>query len=155
MKKIFIFLACTLVVVGATAGVSMKTDYLPSDGRSLMGETTEKDSHGTGQINPMSSPSVTDPYVINEIPEGQLKTYTRTGGYIYHRFVETGIEEIEDVMNVVFAEDGKVYIQNPVAWLSNGNWVEGSLDEATGIISVPTGQYVAWFPERGYGGQLM
>ena len=101
-----------------------------------------------------SEPDI-DPQVISEIPDGLLKSYIRTGGYIYHRFVETGIEEIEDVMNVVYGENGKVYIQNPVAWLSNGNWVEGTLDESTGIISVPTGQFVAWFPDRGYGGQLM
>lgn len=98
---------------------------------------------------------VVDPYVIKEIPDGILKSYTRTGGYIYHQFVMTGIEELDDVMNVVFADNDKVYIQNPVAWLSNGNWVEGTLDAETGIISVPTGQYVAWFPDRGYGGQLM
>ena len=66
-------------------------------------------------------PDPTDvPTVISETPEGTLLTYYRTGGYIYHKFMETGITEFEDVMNVVFAEDGKVYIQGQcVSWMAN------------------------------------
>lgn len=101
-------------------------------------------------------PDPTDvPTVISETPEGTLLTYYRTGGYIYHKFMETGITEFEDVMNVVFAEDGKVYIQNPIATLTNGNWVEGTYDQESGIISVPTGQCVSWMANYGYGGLLV
>ena len=95
------------------------------------------------------------PTVISEVPDGALMTYYRTGGYIYHKFMETGITEFEDVMNVVFAEDGKVYIQNPIATLTNGNWVEGTYDQESGIISVPTGQCVSWMANYGYGGLLV
>lgn len=95
------------------------------------------------------------PTVISEVPDGALMTYHRTGGYIYHKFLETGITEFEDVMNVVFAEDGKVYIQNPIATLTNGNWVEGTYDQESGIISVPTGQCVSWMANYGYGGLLV
>lgn len=95
------------------------------------------------------------PTVITETPEGTLLTYYRSGGYIYHNFLETGITEFEDVMNVVFAEGGKVYIQNPITTLSNGNWVEGTYNEETGIISIPTGQCVSWMTNYGYGGLLV
>ena len=63
--------------------------------------------------------------------------------------------ELDGKVSVVFAEDGKAYIQNPL-WYHDGygSWVEGTYDEATGIISVPIGQYLSWSDQYGYGIQL-
>lgn len=99
---------------------------------------------------------VVTPTVITEQPEGELVTYMRAGGSIYSSFFGLGATEVDGKLNVVFAEDGKAYIQNPMWWFDTYNsWVEGTYDEATGIITVPTGQYLSWNEGYEYGVQLM
>ena len=99
---------------------------------------------------------VVTPTVITEQPEGELVTYMRTGDCIYSSLFGIGITTMDGKMNVVFAEDGKAYIQNPMWWHDGNNtWVEGTYDEATGIITVPTGQYLNWYADSEYGIQMM
>ena len=102
------------------------------------------------EVDPSSLPTV-----ISEQPEGELIMYNRFGGYIANSFFGVTNGELDGKVSVVFAEDGKAYIQNPL-WYHDGygSWVEGTYDEATGIISVPTGQYLSWNEESGYGIQL-
>ena len=99
---------------------------------------------------------VITPTVITEQPEGELVSYQRAGDCIYSGFFGLGVTSQDGKMNVVFAEDGKAYIQNPLWWYDSYNtWVEGTYDEATGIITVPTGQYLNWYESNEYGIQLM
>ena len=99
---------------------------------------------------------VVAPTVITEQPEGELVTYMRTGDCIYSSLFGIGMTAQDGKMNVVFAEDGKAYIQNPMWWHDgNNSWVEGTYDEATGIITVPTGQYLNWYESSEYGIQMM
>ena len=93
--------------------------------------------------------------IISEQPEGDLIIYNRFGGYIANSFLGVMNGELDGKVSVVFAEDGKAYIQNPL-WYHDGygSWVEGTYDEATGIISVPIGQYLSWSDQYGYGIQL-
>ncbi len=102
------------------------------------------------EVDPSSLPTV-----ISEQPEGDLIIYNRFGGYIANSFFGVMNGELDGKVSVVFAEDGKAYIQNPL-WYHDGygSWVEGTYDEATGIISVPIGQYLSWSDEYGYGIQL-
>jgi hypothetical protein len=102
------------------------------------------------EVDPSSLPTI-----ISEQPEGDLIIYNRYGGYIANSFFGVMNGELDGKVSVVFAEDGKAYIQNPL-WYhdSYGSWVEGTYDEATGIISVPLGQYLSWNDENGYGVQL-
>ncbi len=102
------------------------------------------------EVDPSSLPTV-----ISEQPEGDLIIYNRFGGYIANSFLGVMNGELDGKVSVVFAEDGKAYIQNPL-WYhdSYGSWVEGTYDEATGIISVPIGQYLSWSDQYGYGIQL-
>ncbi len=102
------------------------------------------------EVDPSSLPTI-----ISEQPEGDLIIYNRYGGYIANSFFGVMNGELDGKVSVVFAEDGKAYIQNPL-WYhdSYGSWVEGTYDEATGIISVPLGQYLSWDDEDGYGVQL-
>lgn len=95
------------------------------------------------------------PPVIEEQPEGELRLYQRTGGIV--REVEKDytvaegenpyeiiIEEQDGSLNIVFAEDGKVYIQRPVSWSYYDGWIEGTLSADGKTITVPMGQYIAY-----------
>ena len=100
---------------------------------------------------PTPDPEPETPTIITEQPEGQLVSYLRSGACIYSGFFGLGITGQDGKINVVYAEDGKAYIQNPLWYIENGNWVEGTYDAATGIITVPTGQYLAWYEGTSYG----
>ena len=100
---------------------------------------------------------VVTPTLILDQPEGELMTFQRTGGCIYYTIFGLGNQLQEGKINVVFSpEPGKVYVQNAMMWYDYvGAWVEGTYDEATGIITIPTGQYIHYYPEDGYGVQMM
>ena len=97
--------------------------------------------------------------IITEQPEGELRTYVRSGGatrasmYFENKRRQDGM-----VSNVVFAPDGKtVYFQNIVSHAANGTWVKGTIEGNQ--ILVPYGQLVNWWDvdskgETNYGLQL-
>jgi len=100
---------------------------------------------------------VVTPNVITEQPEGQLYTYWRQGTCIYSSWLfGIGESPLDGKMEVVFGNDGKVYIHNPLWWCdSYDSWVEGTYDWMTGIITIPTGQYLNWSEDYEYGVQLV
>lgn len=97
-------------------------------------------------IEPSAPPSV-----IDETPAGTPKMYARSGdgfmvfyGYIFPH------EQNGQILNTVMSEDNKtIYIQDPVSSAMAETWVKGTVDGST--ISVPTGQYIMYDPEEGYG----
>jgi len=94
------------------------------------------------------------PTVITEQPEGELHSYFRTGDCIGSGWTGINLYKQDGKMNVVYNGD-VAYIQNPLWWTDSYNsWVVGSYDATTGIISVPTGQYLSWNEEDEYGLQL-
>lgn len=91
-----------------------------------------------------TTPQVT-PTVITEQPEGQLYTYIRKSAALSNSINGLNVSETDGKVSVVFGENGKVYIQNPMWWYDNYNsWVEGTYDWMTGIITIPTGQFLNW-----------
>ena len=87
--------------------------------------------------------------IISEQPEGELKIYTRAGGYL-NRETSGDITNADQsgYANVIFAADNKVYIRNIVSECSIGTWVEGTLSEDGKTITVALGQnlyYVAQY----------
>ena len=92
--------------------------------------------------------------LIDSQPEGELRIYTRSGGLI--REVEKDIVDDEDpyelkvltqdgTLNIVFAADNKVYLQQPTSWLTlYDGWVEGTLSDDGTTITVQLGQYTAY-----------
>lgn len=108
--------------------------------------------------NPVETPVI--PTVITEQPEGELRTYMRTGACVFNAYPGYGspgvIEQTGKMFVVLNAEAGKAYIQRVSYWheFAEG-WVEGTYDETTGIISIPVGQYVYYSEMGNYGIQMM
>jgi len=97
----------------------------------------------------------TGPSIITEQPEGDLYTLHRnssaiiTGAEVYRGLTDG------DVNFVINEQEGKAYIQNPL-WLHDYYyWVEGTYDAESGLISIPTGQYVYYNEDQAYGIQVM
>ena len=85
------------------------------------------------------------PTIITEQPEGTLYQYYRTDGACIHNSVwGIAISEMDGKMKVVFdATSDDVYIKNFSWYFNNHNaWVKGTYDKESGIITVPTGQYL-------------
>ena len=95
------------------------------------------------------------PTIITEQPEGTLYTYNRSGEYLMRSSSSIYPESQSGKLNVVFDNNGKAYIQDPLFALGNGAWVEGDYDWMTGVITVPTGQFLSWNESYQYGIQLM
>ena len=109
------------------------------------------------EIEPEPEPETPD--LITELPAGCADfKFMRSGVCLYSSyFFGIGMTDIDGDLIVAFNEDAtKAYIQNPIWWFdSYGTWVEGDFDLNTGIITVPTGQYLTWSDSYGYGIQLM
>lgn len=96
------------------------------------------------------------PSIITEQPEGDLYTLKRNSATIITSGGEVVHNKTDGDVNIVINEqEGKAYIQNPL-WLQDyGYWVEGDYDAESGMIAVPTGQYVYYNESMKYGIQLM
>ena len=96
------------------------------------------------------------PTIITEQPEGDLYTLKRNSGTIITSGGEVVHNKTDGDVNIVINEqEGKAYIQNPL-WLQDyGYWVEGTYDAESGMIAVPTGQYVYYNESMKYGIQLL
>ena len=88
------------------------------------------------------------PTVIYDQPEGELVVYMRDGATIYSSFFGVSASLTDGKLNVVYGDNDKVYIQDPLYYVGAGTWVEGTFDRATGIITIPTGQFVYWDDEN-------
>lgn len=110
----------------------------------------------TMPASPVTVTFTTEPIIIDEIPDGcEVKTYVRNSGVIYSSQGKLYFYEGTGKFNVAFAPDGTVYIQDP-AWAVDNehSWVKGTYDEATSIISIPTGQFLTWQSGSQWGVQL-
>lgn len=94
--------------------------------------------------------------VIYDQPEGEVAIYNRAGMSIFTGYFGVQSSTFADKMMIVYGTDGNVYIQNPLWWNKSFNtWVCGSYDPETGIISVPTGQYLMYNEDADLGIQLL
>ena len=99
-------------------------------------------------------PEPESPTVITEIPEGcDVYTYFRNSGTIYSGFFGISGGVTDGKFTVAFdMTNGDVYIQNPMWYFDGSNsWVKGTYDWTTGIITIPTGQYLSWYEDYQYG----
>ena len=85
---------------------------------------------------------------ILDQPQGEMRVYQRSGLVKYLDEDTNSIKTLsqQGTMTVVFADDGIVYIQNPVSeltgFLSRGCWVKGTLSSDGHTITVPLGQNI-------------
>ena len=94
------------------------------------------------------------PTVITEIPENcEVNTYWRSTGYIASSMFGVSAGYTDGTFKIAIdPETNEAYIQNPVWWVDSYNsWVKGEYDPETGIITIPTGQYLMWNDAYAYG----
>ncbi len=94
------------------------------------------------------------PTVITEIPENcEVNTYWRSTGYIASSMFGVSAGYTDGTFQIAIdPETNEAYILNPVWWVDSYNsWVKGEYDPETGIITVPTGQYLMWSDAYAYG----
>ena len=82
--------------------------------------------------------------IITERPQGELKTYIRSGQAIY---VSGGLYSGEQSGKcyIVYGDEGKVYLQNILYGCGDyfgESWVEGTIEG--NVITVPLGQSIHW-----------
>ena len=87
---------------------------------------------------------VEHPSVIDEQPEGELKTYKRTSVCLNYSPTSKASYNIETKTSegkIVFCNDGRtVYIQDPIQSLSYGTWIKGTLNNEGTVITMPLPQ---------------
>lgn len=85
--------------------------------------------------------------VITEQPVGTLKNYNREGCCVINDY-EAGfyVAYQEGKVSIVFGEDGKVYMKNPLMAMAYDTWVEGTLSEDGTTITIPMGQVLYHSP---------
>ena len=84
--------------------------------------------------------------IITEQPDGELKTYARTGGYYYLESQKLYIGQQSGSIDVVFASDNKVYFKELLYQTASNYWIEGTLSADGKTITVPLGQNIAYVP---------
>ena len=89
--------------------------------------------------------------MITGVPAtAELKYYTRSG--YYHDRDNNYAETAQSGMVTIAFDGNDVYIQNPIADYLNNVWIKGTKSDNT--ITVPLKQFVAYFPEEGYGSYI-
>ncbi len=92
------------------------------------------------------------PEILYDTPEGEMRMYSRDGdGYTESYGYIVPDSQHGYFLKMVYAPDGTtVYMYNPIAscYMAEA-WVKGSTDGTT--VTIPTGQYLAYSEEMGYG----
>ena len=141
MKKLSVLLVALAVAVSASAGVSLKANRTIKSNKIVNTKVTK--------FKAADLKKKADFRVINEQPEGELKSYQRAGDAIYAASgsIYQGEQQANARMDVVFAENNVVYLKN-ILYQSGqyfgDNWVEGTINEEGTEITVPMGQSIYW-----------
>lgn len=91
--------------------------------------------------------------IISEQPEGELKTYQRSGGAIYNMwgYIFSTYQD-GGAMQMVFADDGKtVYLKDPISQAVANTWVRAELSDDGKTLTMPLNQFITYFDEVEYG----
>lgn len=76
--------------------------------------------------------------VITEAPKGETVQYSRSSYSFYYSWLGLGVEQVEgNITDVVFGEDGAVYIKNPIAEYSTDSYIKGTLKDDVITVELP------------------
>ena len=142
MKKLSVLLVAMAVAVSASAGVNLKANRSIKSNK-IMPKTEMVKS--TVKVNDLKSKTQLRATIAD--PEGEAKTYARSGKAVYvsSGYLYTG--EQTKRIDMVYGENGKVYMKNLLFGTSDNfgdYWVEGQMNEEGTEIVVPMGQSIYW-----------
>ncbi len=140
MKKLSVLLVAMAVAVSASAGVNLKASRSIKSNK-IMPKTEMVKS--TVKVNDLKAKTQMRAAIAD--PEGEAKTYLRSGKAIYvsNGYLYTG--EQNKRIDMVYGENGKVYMKNLLFGTGDAygeNWVEGQMNEDGTEIVVPMGQSI-------------
>ncbi len=131
-------------VLGANAGGQCFLGKNVESHRNLFGKAPKRQAEGE------------TPTVITETPAGLNWTYSRSGNgfMVFWGYVMPHVQSGQ-ILNAVISNDfSTIYMQDPVSSAVAGSWVKGSFDFMNDKVTIPTGQYVMYNEEEGYGAVL-
>ncbi len=137
MRKLLLFLIASSFILAASAGVPFKATHHLKKNRIINTEMIK--------MNPKELKAKADFRVITERPEGEVKIYNRSGQGVYISGGDFYAGEQYGSVEIVYAEDGTVYIKNILCECSayyGDSWVEGTIEGNE--IHVPVGQSIYW-----------
>ena len=156
MKKTLLLLVAFALTLAASGQQLTKSPRL--SGNQVKGKyefrSTHKSASHDGQLSmAQRHKAPARASVITEQPEGELKTYERSGGafynswgYLFSTYQDGG------AMKIVFADDGKtVYMQDPISQATTGAWVKGTLSTNGKTLTFPLNQFIIYYDDMGYG----
>ena len=114
-------------------------------------KSTDRAKRSLMATNSRKAPSRVD--VITDQPEGELKTYQRSGGAMYNfwGYLFTAYQD-GGAMQMVFADDGKtVYLKDPISQAVANTWVRAELSDDGKTLTMPLNQFITYFDEVEYG----
>lgn len=132
----------TIILEDTSGPVAIEEqDELSFDAEGLGLVWEEEEGEWTGYFE-WGTEMDTSPYVINWQPEGELKTYTRTSDCIHFATSSSKLsptvfstEKLSDEGQIVFGNDGKVYLKDPFLSMSYNTWIMGiKSEDGTHII---------------------
>lgn len=85
--------------------------------------------------------AASDFVIITEQPAGELKTFSRSGSYLYVSNSSLNIGTQEGNVDIVFGEGNAIYIKDPLMDQAYGSWVSGTYENGKVTIPVPQNLY--------------
>lgn len=144
MKKFSLMVLAALfgLVANAQQPALRLTQNTPSKTQILDGVSVNNIHHLRMNNSLFKAPlkAAEDYVVITDQPEGELKTYARSGNQYYVSGQNLGYRAQSGTIDVVFGADNKVYFKDIVSGLALSTWVEGTMSEDGQTITVPLGQ---------------
>ena len=145
MKKITFFAIAALLSVVAFA---QKPFFVPVSQQALQDKVVstgitkpERTTSTTGQARRVAPRRAQSDYVvITEQPAGELKTFTRSGSYLYAENQNLYIGNQSGEVSIVFGENNEIYIKDPLMNYAYGSWVSGTYDAEAGKVTIPVPQ---------------
>ncbi len=127
------------IEAGATLKATTKSDF----------NITREGRKATKAITPKADDAT--PTVITEQPEGELVQYERDGfNWVYSngisRYLQAGITDV-----VYSEDDNRVWLKDPLSFISNGAWIEGEAVDGGSTLKFRTGQFLSWNESEQYG----